>query len=397
MARPPTASRPILIAGAGIGGLATALALAQRGYKCRVLERSAQRNEAGAGIQIGPNGVAALRALGVAARLEPQVGIPDELRVRDAQRGGLLATLPLGDTIAQRLGAPYWTAHRADLHGALLAQAQRNPAIVIQMGFEADRMEATADGVQLTSADGTKATGAALIGADGMWSKVRRYVTDGINLRFTGQRAYRAVIPTSQVPLPFQTNAVGLWLAPSVHVVHYPVRGGAETAVVVILKGSALAQRWSEPASRDTLLHGVRDLTPSLREFLAAADQWASWGLYAATPLPRWSNGRVTLVGDAAHPLLPFLAQGGVLALEDALTLAACVAKSDDNLPHGFEAYAKARMKRAARVASAARRNGTIYHLAGAGALARNLVMKATPAPRLIGQYDWLYSWTPPA
>jgi salicylate hydroxylase len=390
-------SRPILVAGGGIGGLATALALAQRGYKCRILERNRLFDEAGAGIQLGPNGVAALRALGVGGRLEPHVGVPDELRVWDAKRGSVLATLPLGDTIAQRLGAPYWTAHRADLHAALLAQAQREPAIVIQMGFEADQLEATPDGVQLTSGAGVKATGAALIGADGMWSKVRRYVSDGIDLRFTGRRAYRSVIPTEQAPLAFQANVVGLWLARGAHVVHYPLRGGVEIAVVVILQGAGPNERWSEPAGREGLLSQVAKLTPGLRDFLAVADHWSSWGLYAATPLPRWSNGRVTLVGDAAHPLLPFLAQGGVLALEDALTLAASLAQGHGDIPRAFEAYAKARFARAGRVASTARRNGMLYHLGGPAALARNLVMKALPAPRLIGQYDWLYRWTPPA
>ena len=402
MASLPKQIRPILIAGGGIGGLAAALALANRGYRCRVLEKRTAFCEAGAGIQIGPNGVKALRALGVDRALEPKTGKPGEIMVFDARRGRLLAALPLGETIAARLGAPYWTAHRADLHAALLEAAGHEPLIAITTGFAAGRVEATPDGVQLTSTAGVAASGAALIGADGLWSTVRGYVADRTHPRFAGRRAYRAVVKAADAPVQFQANATGLWLAPGAHVVHYPVRAGTEIAIVVILGGAAsgegacLTEDWAAAADRTALLAGVRHLAPELAGFLAVAAEWKSWGLFETEPLASWSNGRVALLGDAAHPVLPFLAQGGALALEDALTLAAEVARTQADIPAALAAYAAARKRRTGRVASASRRNGQIYHMAGAVALARNLVLRATPAPRLIAQYDWLYGWTPP-
>ena len=403
MAAAPKQTRPFLIAGGGIGGLAAALALAGRGYRCRVLEKRTAFAETGAGIQIGPNGVKALRALGVDQALEPKVGKPDEILVFDARRGRPLAALPLGETIAARLGAPYWTAHRADLHATLLDAAGRHPLIAITTGFAAGRLEATPDGVRLISTAGGAASGAALIGADGLWSTVRGYVADRTHPRFAGRRAYRAVVPSVEAPAQFQANATGLWLAPGAHVVHYPVRAGSEIAIVVILAGAASGEGagsgedWAAAADRAALLAGVRHLAPELTGFLAVATEWKSWGLFETAPLERWTNSRVALLGDAAHPVLPFLAQGGALALEDALTLAAEVDRSEADIPAAFAVYAAARMKRTRRVAAASRRNGQIYHLAGAAAMTRNLVLRATPAPRLIAQYDWLYGWTPPA
>lgn len=387
-------SRPILIAGAGIGGLAVGLALARAGFKCRLLERQPEFSQAGAGIQIGPNGVAALRELGVADVLAPNVGCPAEVRVHDGRSGRMLAALPLGEAIEQRLGAPYWTAHRADLHAALLACAQRHAGIVIQTGFEVARLEAMADGVRVTATDGATATGPALIGADGLWSKVRHYVADRVDMRFTGSRAYRTVMATADIPAALQMNATGLWLARHAHVVHYPVRGIRDTAVIMIVPDDEGREGWNQPADAAALVAATSGMTADLQQLAAASTQWRSWSLSTVAPLERWTNGAIALTGDAAHPVLPFLAQGGVLAIEDGLVLAAAMAREPD-IPRAFEAYAQQRMARAVRVGSASRRNGRIYHLSGAAAVGRNIVMAMTPAPRLIARYDWLYGWKP--
>ena len=396
-ARPVRSTRPILIAGGGIGGVAAALALADCGYRCRILERRTAFSEAGAGIQIGPNGVRALRALGVDQELKPKVGKPAEIVIYDGKRGRPLTVLPLGSDIEARLGAPYWTAHRADLHAALLQRAQRHDLIAISLGFAAGRLEAIPDGIRVLPTEGAALTGAALIGADGLWSKVRGYVADHSALRFAGRRAYRAVIPAHAAPNALQGNATGLWLARGAHVVHYPVRCGAEIALVVIVSGnSGPAHEWGQDTEPAVVQAAVEGLMPAVMPLIASCPSWKSWALYDLPPLARWSNGRVALLGDAAHPVLPFLAQGGVLALEDALTLAQCVADGGNDITAAFAAYGKARIKRTRHVAAVSRRNGTIYHLGGAAAVARNMVLRASPAPRLLGQYDWIYGWQPP-
>ncbi len=386
-------TRPLLIAGGGIGGLATALALSKKGFRSRILERRATFSEAGAGIQIGPNGVRVLATLGVDQSLAPLVGRPDDLRIRDGRTGRQITALPLGSAIEARLGMPYWTAHRADLQAALLARATADPNIVINMGFEATEVVAIPDGVKASSSAGETISGLALIGADGLWSRIKGYVADRADPRFTRRRAHRCVIATERAPTALRANAVGLWLAPGMHAVHYPVRGGREIAMVVILSADTPSADWSCEVDTDVLQGAARHLAPELAALIAAGTGWRSWALMDSSPLPRWSNGRIALLGDAAHPVLPYLAQGGVLALEDAVTLAACFARADTTIEVAFERYAKARTLRANRVAASARRNGAIYHLGGAAALARNVVLKTTPPTRLIASYDWLYGW----
>ena len=371
------------------------MALADVGFRCRILERQAIFEEAGAGIQLGPNGVRALRALGVSGGLESLISQPDDIRVYDGKRGSLLTALPLGAIMERRLGAPYWSIHRSDLHQALLARAQESPNIAFEMGFDVDRLEATGDGVRLVGSAGQTATGIAAIGADGVWSKVARYVTDPIKQNATGWRAYRAVMATPDASAHFQPNSVGLWLSSRAHVVHYPVRAATMTAVVVVVADAAAREGWSQSCARDDVLTSVKFLQDGVKATLAQADTWRAWSLYSAPNSACWSNGNVVLIGDAAHPVLPYLAQGGSLALEDALVLAACVKESVGDFPAAFVAFAGKRYARARRVASTAKTNGRIYHMGGLGAVARNLVLRASPAQRLINRYDWVYGWTP--
>lgn len=397
MAETPQSARPILIAGGGIGGLAVAIALANKGFRCRVLERRNVVEEAGAGIQIGPNGLKALRALGAEITLKPYAGIPDALVIRDAVNGRPLSTIPLGSNVEQRFGAPYWTLHRADLHCALSAVASRHPGIVLTGAFAADRLEATETGVKLVSETGAEATGAAVIGADGLWSRMRAYVAGSSIARFTGRRAFRTVIPAADAAAVMTQNAVALWLAPRCHVVHYPVRGGAEIAVVVVLQETVPEQGWAIPTDASDLERRLSTrLTPTLREALARGGPWRAWDLYEQPLLPAWSNGPVALLGDAAHPMLPFLAQGGVMALEDSLTLAHFAAASPGDLPAAFTRYHDVRKARVNRVVRAAARNGRIYHMGALNRFARNAVLRATSPARLLARYDWLYGWSPP-
>lgn len=398
-AGPSGVTGPILIAGGGIAGLATAIALGGAGLPVHVLEKRADFAEAGAGIQIGPNGVKALRALGVADALAPLAGQPEAICVRDARSGRALARLPLGQWIEQRHGAPYWTLHRADLHAALLARARSLPAVSVEPGLAALGY-AIGHLIRIGGSDGRRIEGQALVVADGLWSTLRQHVAAGTVPLYAGRRAYRAVVPAAMAP-PELTAATttGLWLAPGVHAVHYPVRAGTEIALVLVTSvAEPPAEGWDGSVANREIETLTAGLNGSLGALLCAADSWKSWGLYELPTLPRWHDGRIVLTGDAAHPMLPFLAQGAVMALEDALALATAVTASlRDGQPieTAFANFEAERRPRVRRVCETARRNGTVYHLSGASAFARDLVLRATPGQRLIAGYDWLYGHDP--
>ncbi|HVY42430.1 MAG TPA: FAD-dependent monooxygenase [Hyphomicrobiaceae bacterium] len=386
-------SAPVLIAGGGIGGLAAALALARRGIPACVLERRKEFSEAGAGIQIGPNGVHALRRLGADAALAASVGRPDAIVVHDGHSGRKLARLPLGDWIEARHGAPYWVAHRRDLQAALLARVGQEPLIEVRTGFEASQFSASGTTVTLHSSSGDAMHGAALIAADGLHSSLRAQLVDSPQLRFSGKTATRTVLDSAAVANLLDTRATGVWLAPEAHVVHYPVRAGREVAMVVIIADDWQAEDWAAPADAGELLRRLDRFAPPLQQALRRADDWRRWSLYDAEPLASWTRGRVTLLGDAAHPVLPFLAQGGSMALEDAVTLADCLAEGADDIERALERYERKRLLRTARTSRASRRNGQIFHLSGVAAAVRNAMLRSLPGRRVMAGYDWLYGW----
>ncbi len=403
MARAQTAARdlPILIVGGGIAGLASALALARHGIACRILERRETFSQSGAGIQLGPNAVKALRALGVLDALQPLAGQPQAIVVREGASARVLQRLPLGDWIAARHGAPYLVAHRRDLQSALLDRVRQQPLITVETGFEAVTVNELAGEIRIGARDGREHQGAAIIGADGVHSTMRRTLFPERPPRFTGRTAARTVIPagalTSAIREAIPSSTTGVWLVPDAHVVHYPVRGGRELAVVVISSEDWPETRWSAPVDRASVQQTVRAFSPHLRAMLGLADDWRKWALFDAAPLPTWSHGRVLLIGDAAHPVLPFLAQGGGLALEDAIVLAHHIAKSPHELADAFRQFHADRAQRAARVLHGARRNGRVFHLGGVQAQARNAVMRVLPGARIMAGYDWLYGFEPAA
>jgi salicylate hydroxylase len=385
-----TATLPVLIAGGGIGGLATAIALARHGIPSRVLERRARFSEAGAGIQLSPNGVRMLRRLGVDGDLAPNAGRPDEIKVFAGGSGAVLTRLPLGDWIEARHGAPYWVAHRQDLQASLLAGARRSGLIALVPGFEVVSFADGGKSIRAEARDGTSVEGRALVCADGVFSHFRAQIAEGARLRFAGKTAARAVLDAGADSI-LDAGAIGVWMAPDTHVVHYPVRGGREIAVVVIIDEDWQEEDWSAPADAERLGQALAPFAPALRNALAPVRDWRRWALFDCDPLPAWSRGRVTLLGDAAHPLLPFLAQGGSLALEDAVTLADALAGED--VEGAVATYETARRARTAPVMAAARRNGRVYHLSGIAALARNAALRALPPERIMAGYDWVYGW----
>ena len=388
-----TATPPVLIAGGGIGGLSTAIALANHGIPSRVLERRSQFSEAGAGIQLGPNGVRALRRLGIARDLEPNAGQPHEIKVFSGGSGVVLTRLPLGDWIEARHGAPYWVVHRQDLQESLLMGARRSGLIELVPGFEVVIFVTGSEAVRIEGSNGAAAEGRALVCADGVFSRLRAQIDGRARLRFAGKTAARAVLDASVAAPILDAEAIGVWMAPNVHVVHYPVRGGREIAVVVIMDEYWQGEEWSAPADPARLQAALAPFAPSLQAALAPITDWRRWALFDREPLAKWSLGRATVLGDAAHPLLPFLAQGGSLALEDGVTLADTLAAAGEDVEIGLATYEQARRVRTTRVMAAARRNGRIYHLSGVAALARNAVLRALPPAQIMAGYDWVYSW----
>ena len=389
-----TLRQPILIAGGGIGGLVLALALAKRNHPSVVLERSREFAPLGAGIQIGPNGMRVLQALGAAEALRPYAGMPEAIVVHTGSRGRVLTRLPLGSWIANRHGAPYWVAHRGDLQRVLLDMVVADPRIVIRTGFDVVSVSETATGVTATDPTGATAIGRALIGADGLWSMVRQSFPDMPAPAFAGATATRTVIPATQAGR-LAIPAVGLWLNPQTHVVHYPVRGGSEIAVVVIAREAWQGRAWDAEADAAPLLAHLDPFDSSLTDVLGGVTTWRKWALHRLPPLPAWTNGRVALLGDAAHPMLPYLAQGGALAMEDAIVLADCLCVSEDT-SGSLNTYASLRRQRAERVQAASVRQGRIYQLAPPLSHARDTVFRVAPAAHLMARLDWLYDWHPP-
>ncbi len=394
-----SASEPILIAGGGIGGLATAIALARRGIPCRILERRHAFGEDGAGIQLGPNATRILDMIGVAPRLKPHVGRPRALRIRNGTTGRDIAALPLGDWLERRHGAPYWVAHRRDLHAALLDTALSLSPITIETDAGVTHIAPIHDGITAHLATGGQRTGRALVAADGVWSALRTAHFAAPQPAFAGKRAIRAVLPAAAVAIPDAASETGVWLRPDAHIVHYPVRDGSEIAVVGIFDEAEASRDWSRVVAPDGITRRTTAFAAPVRALFAEAVEWRAWALHRLDPLPAWTSGSVALLGDAAHPMLPFLAQGAVMALEDAVTLAACLARISamSEIPSALANYAGLRQRRAARVQAASRDNGRIYHLHGAMARARDLTLRLAPPERIMARYDWLYGWRPMA
>ena len=380
-----------LIAGGGIGGLAAAIALARQGMTCEILERSHFAEETGAGIQLGPNATRALRALGALDAIGRDAFRPEAIVIHDGVTGRKLTAMPLGAAAEERYGAPYLTLRRADLHAGLRAALAGETGAALRTGFELSAIDTQgSDGVVARATDGSEANGACLIGADGLWSALRARISPGANLRFAGATAWRTQIPRATLPARFAEPVVGLWIGPRAHLVHYPVGGGADLNVVAVTMGDSGRQGWSQPGDAASLLASFTPWTREAKPLLERADAWRGWSLYRLTGLERWSAGPLTLLGDAAHPVLPYLAQGAALAIEDGLALAACLASAPDPAS-AFRRYEDLRRPRATRVQRASRSFGFLYHLGGPLAAARNFILARRREETALRRFDWLY------
>lgn len=389
-----SANLNIAIAGAGIGGLSTALALARHGMTASVFEQRSDAKEAGAGIQLGPNATGVLAKLGVLDAVRAVASEPDALSIHDGQTGRALARFPLGAWMRERHGAPYLTLHRQDLHRVLSAAVVAEPGITLQHGCPITGFSNQDAGIDVRFGNGTNERADALIAADGLWSKLRAEVAGRYSLVPAGRNAYRTVVAARALPSALADNDVHVWLSPGAHIVHYPVRSGAETAIIVVTDGSALNDGWDSPASGAATQFSVLKFAPLLGDLISAADDWRMWRLQMLPPQFPWVKGAVALLGDAAHPLTPFFAQGGALAIEDAAVIAAALARGGA-VGERLAEYEVARRRRVQKVFDASLTNGRIYHLSGAAAVARNAVLASVPGTVMMRRYDWLYGWTP--
>ena len=397
-----------IIVGAGIGGLAAALALGRVGRSVLVLEQAQAFAEAGAGIQLGPNAVRVLQALGLQQALDEVAAWPERLQALDAQSGRVLGTLPLGQDFVNRYGAPYLTLHRADLH-ELLLRAQDSALVRIERASAVASVSQSTQAVSATVSDGRRYQGVGLLACDGLWSSVRRQVWADAGARATGHIAYRALLDGSELPAQVARDQVSVWLGPALHAVAYPVRRGTAMNLVVVtqaqrraLAGDAtdgLAASWDMDSDGQACMQALRGMHAGLAGLAQAvpAQRWRCWTLHERAPMlgpGEMARGRIALLGDAAHPMRPYLAQGAAMALEDAQALAQAVQGEAQNLALAFKRYAQQRWRRNARVQRKARLNGTVFHAQGALRVARNLAMRLS-AGRLMDM-PWLYAQPKP-
>jgi salicylate hydroxylase len=391
------ASRSIIVAGAGIGGLTAALALAAKGFQVTVLEKADRLQEVGAGLQLSPNASRVLIGLGLKPLLAATAIVPDAVAAMSAASGREIVRLPLGNEAAWRAGAPYWVIHRADLQAALAEQAAAHPAIDLRLGCAFDTILDGPDGSNITSRQGdarVESQALALVGADGIWSAVRGQVEPSAQPRFGGLIAWRGTIEADRLPSA-SASGVQLWMGPQAHLVVYPISAGARINLVAIVRGGWSRPGWSEPGDRVELKAAFAAARWSVRalDLIDKVGSWTRWPLFAMPDGGVWNNGRTAFLGDASHGMLPFAAQGAGMAIEDAAVLAHCLSDRAATVPASLARYGELRRARVARVQRLARQNGAIYHLTGPAALARDLAMRTLGGPRLLRRQAWIYDW----
>jgi len=395
------AARHLIVAGAGIAGLTAALALTRAGMRVTVLEQSARLAETGAGIQLSPNAARVLIALGLREQLSPLVMTPQAIRVMSGSSGREIVRIPLGDEAERTYGAPYWMIHRGDLQSVLAAAATAAHDVTLKLGSRVVDFTGHANGITVLARGASEISderGFALIGADGLWSAVASRLRGQQRPRFAHRTAWRALVPADGAPAEFRAPLVHLWLGLDAHLVHYPVKGGRLINIVGIVYDEWNKQGWSAAGDRDEILrHFARwSWADKARALIALPEQWLKWALFDRKTPFRGGVGAVTLIGDAAHPMLPFLAQGAAMAIEDAAVLAAMLGRYRDDSADALRGYEGARRHRTAHVQQVARKQGRIYGLSGPEAVIRNFGMRLMGGEKLRERYDWLYNWRPP-
>lgn len=385
----------IAIAGGGIGGLAAALGLAQKGVRCVVFERARAFQEIGAGIQLGPNAFHAFDYLGIGDAARKLAVYVDNLRLMDAVSGDEITRIPLDGAFRTRFGNPYAVVHRAELHRVLVDACEAHDLVSLHAQTEVAGYDQDLDTVSVRLASGDLVRARALIGADGLWSNIRAQVVGDGEPRVSGHTTYRSVIPVDDMPEELRWNAATLWAGPKCHIVHYPLSDWKAFNLVVTYHNDAARPVAGQPVSHDEVRRGFDHVAPIARQVIDKGRDWKLWVLCDRDPVMGWTDGRVALLGDAAHPQLQYFAQGACMALEDAVALSHQVGLQPEDLPAALVAYQDMRRLRTARVQLQSREIGThIYHPNEAHAALRNAIMRAKTPDDWYDTVSWLYGST---
>ena len=383
---------PVLVAGGGIGGLAAALALVRQGFQVQVFEQAPEIGEIGAGIQLGPNAFHALDALGVGEKARSRAVFTDYMVMHDAVDAKLIGKIPTDENFRKRFGNPYAVIHRVDIHLSLLEGAKETGRVEFFTNTRIEQVEQDADGVTVTDQNGKQWKGAALIGADGVKSVVRaKYVNDPP--RVTGHVVYRAVVDKSEFPDELKWNAASLWAGPNCHLVHYPLRGGEQYNIVVTFHSREKEEWGVKDGSKEEVESYFQGIDPKARQLIELPKTWKRWATADREPVPQWTFGRATLLGDAAHPTTQYMGQGACMALEDAVTLGEALRVHNKDWNAALDHYQRSRIPRTGRIVLSGREMGRLYHAKGVERLIRNDLWKGRTPERFYDAIEWLYGW----
>ena len=368
-------SEQVLIVGGGIGGLTAALALARHGIASQIIEQAAAFKEIGAGIQLGPNVFRMLERLGLIAPISALAVFPENLIMFDSITGEEVSRIPLGDPFRKKFHHPYALIHRADLHNVLLEQCRNSNLIKLDAAQNIVDIDESDSGIMAKAVSGKAYRGAALIGADGLWSTIREFVVGDGKPKPAGHITYRAVLPASEIPEQYRWWNMGFWAGEKVHFVLYPLRTGELYNLVAVFHSNRYEEGWDSYGDPAELHERFAPTCAPVRALLAKIESWRMWVVCDRPPIKNWSRGRITLLGDAAHPMLQYLAQGAGMAVEDAVCLADKAVEMDGEYANAFSAYQQARYLRTGRVQIMARVYGEFYHAGGVAKELRNMML----------------------
>ncbi|MEX3943271.1 3-hydroxybenzoate 6-monooxygenase [Paraburkholderia sp. BR10937] len=387
------ARRSAIVVGGGIGGLAAALALARADVRVLLLEQAPQIGEIGAGIQLGPNAFTALDALGAGEAARNRTVFTDSLTLMDATDAKPVARIETSERFRERFGNPYGVIHRADIHLSILEAVKDNPLIQFRTDTQIKSLEQNEHGVTVIDQHGERYSADAVIGCDGVKSAVRAALI-GDEPRVTGHVVYRAVVDVENMPKDLQLNAPVVWAGPHCHLVHYPLRGGRQYNLVVTFHSREQEVWGVRDGSKEEVISYFEGVDALPRQMLDRPTSWKRWATADRDPVEQWSFGRATILGDAAHPMTQYVAQGACQALEDAVTLGVAVKADDGDFVDAFKRYEAARIPRTARVLYSAREMGRIYHAKGVDRLVRNALWVGRSQEQFYDSLQWLYGWS---